>query len=272
MAPRTRTAVSAVAQLAVLAAMSPAAAQPLPRLNVNMSEISVSGVSSGGAFSIQFHVSHSRSIMGNGVFAGPPYWCANGNAVTAQTNCMRFPSLISVTELIAATDYAELTLSSIDNTKYLASDRVWIFTGEKDTVVHPGVVNKTREYYEHYMTRGEDMYLNSYPAEHAWITDSWGNLCGNLGPPYINNCNFDAAGSMLQHIYQHSLKARADGLRPENIFKFDQRLYTPLKVTAALLSMNDTGRQRWLRLHSGRLPAKRDVQAACCVSRMRADA
>jgi hypothetical protein len=39
---------------------------------------------------------------------------------------------------------------------------------------------------------------------------SYGNGCNNLGEPFINNCNFDASGAMLRHIYpQTALKPRA---------------------------------------------------------------
>lgn len=38
-------------------------------------------------------------------------------------------------------------------------------------------------------------------AEHAWITEDWGNNCSYFGFPYINNCNYDAAGNLLQFIY-----------------------------------------------------------------------
>lgn len=48
----------------------------LPRLDIDADGISTSGVSSGGAFAIQFHVAFSKQVMGAGLFAAPPYWCA----------------------------------------------------------------------------------------------------------------------------------------------------------------------------------------------------
>lgn len=68
---------------------------------------------SGGAFAIQFHVTFSATIKGAGIFAGPPYWCANDNVDTALSACMSTPSLISVSELVSATNYAA-SLFSID--------------------------------------------------------------------------------------------------------------------------------------------------------------
>jgi len=37
---------------------------------VNIEEISVSGISSGGFFAVQFHVAFSSTIMGAGIIAG----------------------------------------------------------------------------------------------------------------------------------------------------------------------------------------------------------
>lgn len=66
------------------------------------------------------------------------------------------------------------------------------FTGQRDTVVHPGVVQKTVDFYKHYNIRNIT-YVNSIMSEHAWITTSYGNPCSTLGDPYINNCSYDMA-------------------------------------------------------------------------------
>ena len=39
----------------------------------------------------------------------------------------------------------------IDGTKNLADARVYLFSGSKDSVVHPGVVKKLKSYYEFYV-------------------------------------------------------------------------------------------------------------------------
>lgn len=38
-------------------------------------------------------------------------------------------------------------------------------------------------------------------AEHAWYTTSYGNDCGFLGTPYINNCGYEFTGDMLGQLY-----------------------------------------------------------------------
>ena len=58
---------------------SAAAAQgppPLPALSIDPTGISISGLSSGADFVVQFQVAFSSLISGVGVFAGQPYHCA----------------------------------------------------------------------------------------------------------------------------------------------------------------------------------------------------
>ena len=45
------------------------AAEPLPPHNINLSQTSLSGVSSGGYMAVQFHVAHSSIVRGVGVIA-----------------------------------------------------------------------------------------------------------------------------------------------------------------------------------------------------------
>jgi hypothetical protein len=72
--------------------------------------------------------------MGVGVIAGCAYYCANANAGLAIECCK---GVGNVAELIAATDFAEITFS-IDPTKYIATDKVWLFSGTNDDVVATG--------------------------------------------------------------------------------------------------------------------------------------
>lgn len=70
----------AAALLASAAAAAPrtpnTAALPLPALSIDPSGISISGLSSGADFVVQFQVAFSGTVKGVGVFAGQPYHCA----------------------------------------------------------------------------------------------------------------------------------------------------------------------------------------------------
>jgi len=162
--------------------------------------ITLSGVSSGGAFAVQFHVAYSSMVDGVGILAGIPYWCAQDNVVIAQANCMKYPDLISVTQLIAATTFAYST-GTIDSPSILSTSKVFLYSGTLDSVVNPGVVKKLQAYYQNYVPSKNIKTVYNIPSDHAFITSNYGNDCSFLGLPYINNCQYDAAGEILQFMY-----------------------------------------------------------------------
>ncbi len=54
------------------------------------------------------------------------------------------------------------------------------------------------------------------------VTDDYGSACSAKGAPYINDCNFDLAGAMLQHLYG-PLNARSNATLPAgNFVEFKQ--------------------------------------------------
>jgi poly(3-hydroxybutyrate) depolymerase len=175
----------------------------IPALGATGANLTVSGVSSGAAMAIQLHVAHSSLVSGVGAIAGVPYWCSMGNVAIALTSCTSKPDLISVTALAAATNYAAALLS-IDSPRHLAAphQRVYLFSGLDDTIVHPGVVAAAAEYYRHFVSSRDPVIRAQFnvSAEHSFVTDDWGNECDVLSSPFINNCGFDTAGRMLTHL------------------------------------------------------------------------
>ena len=191
------------------------------------------GISAGGAFASQFHVAHSQKLAGAAIFAGPPYFCAQANMEIALTSCMKEPALVSVPALLKETERA-FGIGSIDDPKNLANDKVWIWTGTHDTVVKSGVVEKTKQYYANFVANGTQVkFYNTYPAEHAWITNSYGKKCDFLGDPYINNCSFDAVGDFLNHLYDGNIKP-AGSYNEDNLLRFEQSQYIALGSPASI--------------------------------------
>ena len=74
--------------LLLLLAQYAGAAEPLPRLNVDLLQTTVSGLSSGAYMAGQFHVAFSGEVVGAGIVAGGPYGCAEGRLLTALRRCM----------------------------------------------------------------------------------------------------------------------------------------------------------------------------------------
>lgn len=201
----------------------------------SVANVTLSGVSSGGAFAVQFHISWSSMVNGVGVIAGIPYWCAQDNVVIAQANCMKYPDLISVTELIAATTYAYAT-GTVDSPSILSTSKVYLYSGTLDSVVNPGVVKKLQDYYQNYIPSRNIKTVYNIPSDHAFVTADYGNDCSFLGTPFINNCQYDAAGEILQFLYGN-LNAPVTP-NPNNIVSLGQASFIPI-VSPTMAGMAD---------------------------------
>ena len=66
-----------------------------------------------------------------------PFWCAQNNIEIALGACTKHPIEIDVSELVSITYSTSLT-ATIDLPSNLKMDRVYLFSGTKDTVVDPG--------------------------------------------------------------------------------------------------------------------------------------
>lgn len=213
--------------LAAIAVSSTHAAPALETYNIDRDQISVSGLSSGGNMAVQMHVAFSASVMGAGVLAAGPYLCAEGNVLYATTRCLDS----EFAYLPSAAYFRELTLEEeaagrIDATSNLADDRIWIYTGGEDDVVLNRVTDLLHEYYESFARPEGIAYLRDEQrdAQHAMITDDYGKPCDFKGGAYINDCDFDAAGALLQHIHgalEPPVEAPGDNLKT-----FDQAAFS----------------------------------------------
>lgn len=216
-----------LAALLMLAGQASAqTAVPLPALNVDVRETSVSGLSSGGFMAVQFGVAFSSFVKGAGIVAGGPYYCARGDLQTATSvcSCVPFgcfmPGMIDTAALIRITDQ-NAGRGLIDPTSNLARQRVWLFSGAADTAVPPRVMDELDTYYRNYIDPAQIFYENRIPAEHAQPTDDFGNSCGTRADPYINDCDYDGAGQLLRWIYG-PLSPRNDGALSGSFVRFDQ--------------------------------------------------
>ena len=212
--------------LAFTLLLQPAAAERLPGMNADLSQTSVSGVSSGGYMAVQFHIAHSASVIGAGVLAAGPYYCAQGSVWLARFNCMApgtFTPMPAVALLGTDTDVLARA-GLIDATSNLHRSRVWLFTGQRDTTVHAEVVEALKRYYELYVPAAAIAWVDNVAAGHGMISVDHGIRCASTGSPYINDCHFDAAGQLLQQIYG-PLKSAARG-ESGRLIAFDQDEFT----------------------------------------------
>jgi poly(3-hydroxybutyrate) depolymerase len=217
---RTVTALGAL----ILCSSASAVVVTLPKYNVSFDNVSVSGISSGGYMAAQFHFAYSKTVKkGAGVIAGGPVYCSQGSVTIATGPCMadtgsrNLPYLISVVNTWSGNGY-------IDPTSNLANSKVYLFSGTIDSTVKQPVMNDLHTMYGNYVSGTRISYKNNLAAEHAIVTDYYGNACSYKGSPFINNCNFDTAGAMLKWIYG-SLNAKNTGTLGGSFVNFNQRHY-----------------------------------------------
>lgn len=212
-------------------------AEPLPALNIDVKETSVSGLSSGGFMAVQLQVAHSAIIKGAGIVAAGPYWCAQGSALTATTRCSCTldpahsmcqvgPDSADVKGLVAATRrFARDGL--IDDPLHMNRQRSMLIAGGQDKTVPPAVVDQLKDYLVAMGTPAGNVRLEPLAGSgHGLPTPGYGSACGVTGAPYLNDCNFDAAGKLLAWIYG-DLKPARSGARQGRFVRFDQRPFTP---------------------------------------------
>jgi len=205
----------------LVAALSGDAQRILPKYNVDRTQISVSGVSSGACMATQIHVAFSSLFSGVAILAGAPYYCAKGRIINGLScDDPNVPDLVAETNRFA-------TRGEIDTTTNMRNSRVFIFNGYQDTVVSHGTADKVLEYYNYYVNSG-NLRLTKIDAQHTVPTMNYGNDCMQLRSPYIGRCNYNVAYEALNHIYGGDLR-RPGTSTPllGDFYKFDQEEFVP---------------------------------------------
>ena len=222
---------------ALFIALGVHAAEPLPALHAARDAITASGVSSGGYMAVQLHVAHSARVVGVGVIAGGPYYCAQGSLFTALYNCMQPGSGTPVTApaLLKSEADALAAARAIDSTANLARSRAWLFSGSADRTVYPAVVQALRDFYAGY--KAQVVLVADQPAGHGMVTVGDGNACDSTAPPFIVACHYDAAGVLLGFLHGPLQQPAAN--ETGRLLTFDQTRYAD--GDARGIAMDDTG-------------------------------
>jgi poly(3-hydroxybutyrate) depolymerase len=113
---------------------------------------------------------------------------------------------------------------NIDAPEQLATSRVWLFSGARDSTVKTEVVDLTYDFYRTWLPASSILYERIPDAGHAMLNPDAKDAseCNITAPPYINHCgNFDASAHLLAHILG-PLKPRVSVPQGE-LLTFDQR-------------------------------------------------
>jgi poly(3-hydroxybutyrate) depolymerase len=196
----------------------------LPKYNVSVDDVSISGFSSGADMAVQMHFAYSKTIRkGAGVIAGAPMYCAQGSVMISLGPCMldtaqrHLPDLLSTIATWSASGY-------IDPTSNMQGSRVYLFSGKSDMAVHTAVMDDLQTMYTNFLPAANIRYVKDEPVPHTFPTDFSGKPCGQLDIHFVNNCHFDAAGEILQWLYG-PLKTKVTGQRSGIIIHFDQAMF-----------------------------------------------
>lgn len=165
-------------------------------VDIDPARITVSGVSAGAYMAGQLHVAHSRVFSGVGLIAGGPYWCASGSMKKSLGPCtnggdVRLEELRAyVTEQVASS-----TIDPLDN---LVDDKAWVFHGTLDTVVSKDVPTAATSFYGSFLAPENITFVTDVEAPHGVPTLGVGAVCDSMVTPFLNACNYDAAGALLE--------------------------------------------------------------------------
>ncbi len=217
-------------------------APKLPALGADLSQTSVSGLSSGGYMAGQFQVAHSATVTGAAILAAGPYGCAQSagaeafpffpaatasNLAQAQNGCTAdrlsgLGVLDSGTLLRRASALADR--GKIDPLSGLKRAKIYLYSGADDRTVVKPVVEAARNFYlAAGVPAGNIEFVVKNPGGHAFLSADKGAACDKSASPYVDNCGYDQAGAILRFIY--GTLAPKGVARPENFLTFAQGDY-----------------------------------------------
>lgn len=251
--------VAVLAAAALMASLwAPAHAQErLGSYTIDPDKVSISGISSGAFMANQFHMAHSKLIMGAGMVAGGLHTCAvltvdkdeeslNANITRAVDRCMAGKGSLEPVKTYAGRAETLADAEWIDSLTGLEGDKVYLFTGRADKVVDPETVALAADVYEAVGVKAENLKFQKFldpsatdgGAGHSWVTNGFGNPCSANDTPYINDCAYDQAEAILGHIYG-TLRPKSETLSGDFV-EFSQAEFAPGGKTAAH-GLNEAG-------------------------------
>lgn len=221
---KTLRALAGASALAI--AFAAHAAVPLPKLNVDTTKTTVSGLSSGGFMANQLGYAYSSTFKGVGVFAAGPYMCAGHNNYTA---CMYNASISSAMLATMQNSINAWSGNQIDAKSNVAGQKVYMFVGTSDFTVGPNPMNAAQTQYANNGVPAASLtHVQRAGTAHVFPTDfdaTGNNACDTSASPYISNCGYDGAKAMFEKFYG-TLNARNNAPAAANYIQFDQTPFT----------------------------------------------
>jgi predicted peptidase len=170
--------------MAMLHPLTADAAAPLPRLNVDTSQTTVSGLSSGGFMANQLGYAYASTFKGVGVFAAGPYMCAGHSNYTA---CMYGASIGAGKLSTMQADINNWSTTANDDKARVASQEIFLFVGNSDFTVGPNPMNALQTQYLNNGVPAANLdFVRRDGTAHTFPTDfdsTGNNGCGSAASP-----------------------------------------------------------------------------------------
>jgi poly(3-hydroxybutyrate) depolymerase len=237
------------ALLLALGLSTTAAAQSLRSYRVPANKIFVAGISSGGAMAVQMSIAYSRLFKGAAIYAGIPYYCAQGSEATALTTCEEDAPPIDLASLETITrQYAAEGL--IDPLRYMEGQRIYLWSGIIDVTVRQAVKDLLKQYYGD-LQADVFHYDNDFNAAHGWESPYGTDICQEEASPFVVLCHdsdrsgggdsnpYDSEQVWLSQFFGN-LKPKNDATLSGSVVPFDQNEFAAGGV-AANVGMDTTG-------------------------------
>ncbi|MGF6838395.1 poly(3-hydroxybutyrate) depolymerase [Paraburkholderia youngii] len=230
---------------------------PLPALNIDISQTSVSGLSAGGFMAVQLAVAYSSIIKGVGVVAAGPYYCSRNSLLIATTRCSctirpasacrvspdstNVPRLVSMAKTFSASRL-------IDDVARIMGQRIVTISGAKDATVPAPIVAQLQAFYAALGVPAQNMtQIGIADAGHTMPTIDYGVACAKSESPFIGKCDVDGAKQILGWIYGPApLAPPAAATPPGRFIRFDQSRYLPASQPASFLRRTGMDATGWL--------------------------
>ncbi len=190
--------------------------EELPRLGIALDGTTVSGLSSGGYMAGQFQIAYASIVKGVGIVAAGPFGCAQSqaallfpywptavmqNGYRALHTCMATDDGVPNVENLAQSVRKLAEEGEIDALDYLKDDRVYLYSGRNDGVVRTEIVKAAASLLEKLgVPAGNIALWTDRPGGHAFLTEAEGASCETTAAPYIIDCDYDQAGSILTQL------------------------------------------------------------------------
>lgn len=199
----------------------------LAGMNAQENGVTLSGLSAGAFFAVQFHLAYPDIVDGSASIAGGAYWCSKGSANVATDQCMKG----KVSAKTSRERYElEAQRGRVAPSKYLAGDRAFVFSGQNDILVARQTVRELETFFSDLIGAGNVEAIYDSPAGHGLPTLGYGKPCLSrnfFNSPWLLDCGLDGAGMMLSSLMPelHNPYERKDSPTHGKLYLFDQRPY-----------------------------------------------